>query len=100
MRRALRVDPPEVVVGELVARRSLERMDAAPLRIDAGEDVPGRSVLAGRVESLQDEQKGPARFRPQAVLDQAQLGDELGQSRQPGGTRNLARRFAAVIARG
>jgi hypothetical protein len=43
--RALRVHPPEEVVGQLDRRRCLERRDTAALGIDAGEDVLDRAVL-------------------------------------------------------
>jgi hypothetical protein len=52
----VRVDAPEEVVGAFLRRRGLERDDAHPLRVDRGEDVLNRSVLAGCVEALQDDQ--------------------------------------------
>jgi hypothetical protein len=78
--RAGRMDPPEVVMGELITRRRLERVDATALGIHAREHVADRAVLARRVESLKDEQERPACLGPQAVLEQAEVGDEVGQS--------------------
>jgi hypothetical protein len=51
-----RMDPPEVVVDELDARRRLERVDPAALWVHAPEDMADRAVLAGGVESLKHEQ--------------------------------------------
>ena len=50
---------------ELQRRWLLERGDLAPLRIDAGHHVLDRAVLAGGVESLQDDQQrvGPGRVK-------------------------------------
>src|SRR2546428_232570 len=60
---------------QVFRRWRLERDDIAALRIDAGHDVLDRSVLAGRVHGLEDEQDGPAVLRVQHVLEMAQRLD-------------------------
>ena len=59
-------------------------MDATALRIHARKDVANRAVLARRIESLKHEEERSARFGPQAGLEHAELGDELGQSSRAG----------------
>src|SRR6476469_11053155 len=51
------MDPPEVVVCELRRGRRLERRDPAALRVQAREDGPDDTVLARRVESLENDQQ-------------------------------------------
>ena len=69
----LGVDPPEEVVRELDRRGSLERGDAAALRVDTGEDAPDRPVLAGGVEPLEDEEDAPGSLGVQPFLQLRQL---------------------------
>ncbi len=81
--RAGRMDPPEVVVGELRRRRLLEGDDPPALRVHPGQDVTDRPVLSRRVEALQDEQHRAARFRPEAAVEQVQPLDQLLQPGEP-----------------
>ncbi len=60
---------------ELLARRRLERVDLAALRVDAGHDVLDRAVLAGGVHRLEDQQHRPAILRVEHRLHLAQRAD-------------------------
>lgn len=57
------VDAPEVIVLQFFAIGFFEGCDAAMLRIDAGEDVFNRAVLAGGVHSLEDDEQRALVFR-------------------------------------
>jgi len=50
------VDAPEKVVREFGRGRLLEAGDARALRIESGEDVFDRTILAAGVERLQDDE--------------------------------------------
>src|SRR4051794_31845264 len=71
LRQAARRAPQEVVV-QLLGRRLLERVDLHALRVDARHDVLDRTVLAGRVHRLENQQHRPA------VLG-VELGLQLGE---------------------
>src|SRR5262249_54895722 len=66
-RRAQVRAPEEVVRGFLFARL-LEAEDEGPLRIHPAEHMPDGTVLAGRIERLQYDQKGLAAVRVKQVL--------------------------------
>ncbi len=53
----MRVHAPQKIVRELGGRGLLERVNARALRIHAAEDVLDRSVLAGGIEPLEDDQQ-------------------------------------------
>src|SRR5664279_321751 len=55
--RQLPLDAPEEVVSELLARRSLERVDRDTLRVDLANDVTQRATLARGVHALQNKQQ-------------------------------------------
>ena len=76
-RGALGMHAPEEVVRELVRRRRLEGGDAATLRVDAGEDMPDRAVLARCVEALEDEQDAPRSLRVEPLLQRRELSEQL-----------------------
>ena len=70
---------PEKVVLELLGARLLEAEDLTALRIDPGHDVPDRTVLAGRVHPLEDQQERISVGRVVEALERAQLGDVFSQ---------------------
>ena len=53
----LLVDAPQVVVGELVLRRCLERRDPNALGVARAEHVADRAVLAAGIQRLQHHQQ-------------------------------------------
>ncbi len=53
------VDPPEVVVGELLLGRHAERGDPHARRVEPGEHLAEHAVLATGVHRLEDDEKGP-----------------------------------------
>jgi len=86
------VDTPEEVVGELFARRLLERGHPGPLRVHTGEDVFDGAILARGIQTLEDDQQGPSSFGPQPVLQIRETALENGELRLrgvavPGGAR-------------
>ena len=89
------MDAPEVVVGELLGRRDLERGDGAALRIERTHDVAERSVFARGVESLEDDEHLVLALGPETVLEIGQPGQaelELvgrGLLRVPVGRRRI-----------
>ena len=54
--RRMRMDAPEEIMRELGRGRLLEAGDARALRVERGEHVLDRAVLAAGVERLQDDQ--------------------------------------------
>ena len=80
--------PPEKVVVELLRRGRLEGIHLASLRIHAGHDVFDRSVLAGGVHRLKDQQQTPTVLRVQLLL---QPGETRDSSLEP--ALGLAPRF-------
>src|SRR5262245_45090585 len=73
LRQRLHRAPQEVMIELFVGRR-LERVDLTALRVDAGQDVLDRAVLARRIHGLKDEQHRPAVLGVEHVL---QLGERL-----------------------
>ena len=71
------MDAPEVVVSELLGRRNLERRHGAALGVERTHDVAERAVLAGGVDSLEDDEHLVLALGPESVL-------EIGQSLEPG----------------
>src|SRR4029078_9170806 len=67
LRQTFGVTPHEIMV-EVLARGLLEREDLAPLGVYARHDVFDRSVLAGRIHRLKDQQYGPAVLRVEHFL--------------------------------
>jgi len=61
-------------VVELLGRGGLERVDLAPLRVHARQDVLDRAVLAGGVHRLEDQEEGPLVLGVEPVLER---GEEL-----------------------
>ena len=55
-------------MGELRARRPLERRDVQAARVYASKHVPDRAVLAGRIERLEDQEHGIAAIGVEPVL--------------------------------
>ncbi len=82
-RRAEVVDPPEVVVRKLRGGRRLERLDAAALRIDSGEDGSDRAVLARGVHALEDEQHGAGRLGEEPQMQLAEPLNEHLETLEP-----------------
>ena len=74
LRKRLRV-PPEKRVVEFLGRGLLERVDLAPLRVDAAHDVLDRAVLAGAVHGLEYDEHGMRVVRPQYFLRASQRGE-------------------------
>ncbi len=68
------MDAPEEVVLELELGRRLEDRDGAPLRVHLAEHLANRSILAGRVAPLKDDEERVALVGPQQALE---LGDAL-----------------------
>jgi hypothetical protein len=60
---------PEEIVVEFLRRRLLERGDLAALRVDALEHALDRTVLAGGVHALEDQQQRPAVLRVELFLE-------------------------------
>src|SRR5262245_41465392 len=60
--------PPQKIVIEILARRSLERVDLASLRIHSRHNMLDRSVFSGCIHCLKDEQHGPAILCVEHVL--------------------------------
>ena len=98
------MDTPEEVVGKLIRCRRLERRDVAALRIDTGEDVTDRAVLAGGVEALEDQQDALLSFCVEPLLERAQLIGQRGEPSLalvfPGEAEHVARISTAEIGRG
>src|SRR5579872_5918870 len=65
--QALGVTPEKVMV-EILRRRLLEREDLAALRIYSRHDVFDRSILAGRVHRLENEEQRPSLLGVEHVL--------------------------------
>ena len=70
--RDVLVDAPQVVVGELLGRRDLERGDRAALRVERLHHLVDRAVLAGGIDPLEHDEHRALRLRPQAILEVAQ----------------------------
>src|SRR6266536_3325804 len=70
---------PEKIVVELLGRGFLEGVDLHALRVDTGQDVFDRSILARGVHPLEDEQKSPPVLRGELVLQLQQLLQALYQ---------------------
>ena len=58
---------------ELFARRRLERMDLAALRVDPGHHVLDRAVFAGGIHRLKDQQHRPSILRVETLLQVGHL---------------------------
>ena len=86
------MDAPQVVVGELLRGRHLERRDRRPLRVEGAGDDPDRAVLAGRVDALEDDEDGVLGFRLDPRL-------EVGQAREHRGQVGLRLRLLAAERR-
>src|SRR5262245_64201516 len=56
--RGVRMYSPEKIMFELNRGRLLEAYHRCSLRIESGEDMIDRAVLAARVQGLQDDQNG------------------------------------------
>ena len=99
------VDAPEVVVGELLGRRDLERGDGTALRVERAHHVAERAVLAGGVDSLEDDEDLMLALGPEPVLEIRQPGEaglELlgrGVLRPPVGRRRIDLRQVDARAR-
>ena len=76
------MDAPEKIMGVFLRRRLLEAGDARSLRIEGGEDMIDRAVLAGGIEGLQDDEHGMPLFGIEQRLKLAELllvvGDRVG----------------------
>ena len=72
-RHPLRV-APQVVVVELFGRRDLEAVHGDALRVHAAHHVPDDAVLAGGVETLDDDEQGVRFLRGKTRLA---VGEEL-----------------------
>src|SRR5262245_50401066 len=72
---------PEEVVTEVFGRGRLERVDLAALGVDAGHHVLDRTILAGRVHGLEDEQDRPPVLGVEHLLE---LGEEPDAGREGG----------------
>jgi hypothetical protein len=73
--RNLLVDPPQVVVRELLRCRHLERGDNAALRVERLHHLLDGAVLARRVDALEHDQHRSLGLCPEAIL-------KIGQARQ------------------
>ena len=71
--------PPQEMMLQLRVVRGLEGNDIDALGIHAGHHVLDRTVLAGRIQRLENDEHRPAAVRPQQLLGIGQLGDVLGQ---------------------
>ena len=79
--RGVRVNPPQEVVVALFRGRLLESLDIDTLGIHGADHVPARSVLAGAVDPLQDDEKTMAAVRVKFALqdaDAAEIAVKLG----------------------
>ena len=52
------MDPPEVVVIQLLRRRLLEAVDLHPLRVETAHHMLDRPVLSCRIHGLEHQQQG------------------------------------------
>ena len=73
------VDAPEEVVVELLGRWHLEGEDLTPGRIQPGENLADRAVLARRVHRLEHEEEGVAVLGVEHPLLFAKLVDDVFQ---------------------
>jgi hypothetical protein len=70
---------PQEIVPDFLTRRCFERKDLHALWIYAGHDVFDRSVFAGRVHGLENQQQPPTALRVEHILHLAQKGNALLQ---------------------
>jgi hypothetical protein len=75
--------------GRSLGAGMLEAEDLAALRVHSGHHVPDRSVLAGRVHRLEDQQHGMAAGCVMELLECAKFLDVLGQDLLVAGLRSV-----------
>ena len=73
------VDPPQVVVGRLLGLGTLKDVTGEPCGLNAVNDLLDGPVLAGGVDTLQDDEYRPFGLRPETIL---QVGQALELSRR------------------
>src|SRR6476660_755012 len=66
------VRSPEIVVVQFFRARRLEGENGASLRVHARHDVLDHTILAGRVQALEDDQERPAVLRVEFLLQVAE----------------------------
>ena len=97
------MDPPQVVVGELLGARHLERGHRAALRVERLHDLVDRAVLAGGIDALEHDEHGALGLRPEPVLELGQsleLARRLGLLPPPCPSRASPPRRAARVGAG